>query len=244
MVDPVTIGAIAAGVGKLASGFGIGSKKKSLKSQLYAQQEVQRYQDIHRPRDIVDGAKLAGLHPLAVLGLNPVGGSATVSSSDGFDPASIGQGVDRALNVGKDKMQRELDALTLEKAKLENDYLRTQVAGSVQRLKSTAQTPAYNSNTPVTGVNSQRVEVLRDQEIAKDYLDTGRTAGNHASFKKYALGNGQSANLPYSQDGWAEGLGELPFWYKHPKMAEVLYKRHYKKTPGYWIAKKWKKWRK
>lgn len=157
------IGTFAGGLGSLASGLGIGgggsgagAAARTAKSVGEANLQNSYASARNLPKAIVKGAKRAGLHPLAVLG-SPVAASQGVSvgggaSSNGFDPASIGQGIDRALNAGRSGVQRKLDELALEKAGLENDYLRTQIAGSQRAITNTAAVPSLDSGDNLSGI--------------------------------------------------------------------------------------------
>lgn len=70
------------------------------------------------------------------------------------------------------------------------------------------------------------------------------------------LGNGYTADVPKTDEAWAEAIGELPLFYKYPKMAEIagkrfgakndlnnrLYKKkHSKKWLAPWDPRKYKK---
>lgn len=98
-----------------------------------------------------DAAK-AGINPHFAIG----GGGATytpsaISLGSGASMSetlgSMGQDVSRAINATRTQNDREnafktsMEALTLEKAGLENDVLRAQLASSVQRLKQAGNPP-------------------------------------------------------------------------------------------------------
>jgi hypothetical protein len=191
----------------------------------------------------VAAAKATGLHPLSVLGANVNGGATFQTSSKekpNIDFAALSQGIDRAANANRTSIQRKLDTLALEKAQLSNDYLRTQIAGAQKSIANTAGTKPLRDNTDPTN-NVDRVRVVPDEQTSKSKNDTGRTAGKHAAFKLYDLGNGMQMEAPYNEEGWSEAIGEMPFWYKHPKMAEALLKRHYG-TSGLAKKNRGKRW--
>lgn len=77
----------------------------------------------------VADAKAAGIHPLYALGANTVSYSpVSVGTPDlGAMGQDIGQAIDRVSNPGE-KMSGALGALALERAGLENDLLRAQIA--------------------------------------------------------------------------------------------------------------------
>lgn len=82
----------------------------------------------------VEDAKKAGIHPLYALGAPTMSFS---PSSVGSDFAGVGQDLSRAIDAtrsSKDRGQARLDALTLERAGLENDLLRSQIMGSKMAL--------------------------------------------------------------------------------------------------------------
>lgn len=85
----------------------------------------------------VEDAKKAGVHPLAALG-------ATTSSYapvtvGGGDFTQAGQSLGRALDAHMDVTERTVAKLAVEKAGLENDYLRAQIASVRGRLNQTSQ---------------------------------------------------------------------------------------------------------
>lgn len=111
----------------------------------------------------VEDAKRAGVHPMAALGISPASFSPVSSSFSSSDPgaylAEMGQNVDRAIMAGKDNQARaeaenfnkQFNSLQLEKAGLENDLLRAEIA-SKQAVMRTALPP---SAPPVT---TRRIE--------------------------------------------------------------------------------------
>ena len=230
-----TIAGIASGIGSLASGFGLGSSKGPKAADVFDwQKKWEKKKALDGPSWLVKGAKKAGLSPLAVLGTQPIG-SPTVSvggSDNSFNPAEIGQGVSRALNAGRSAVERKMDDLLLEKAQLENDFLKTQIAGSVRAITNTGGTVPISSS-PSTGTGGN-VVVVPDTQVSKDKNDSGRTAGTHAAMSVYDLGNGQTIELPYSEEGPSESLESIPWPFNILKWAELGYKRNWKHTPSGW----------
>ena len=169
------IGSFASGLGSLGSAFGLGGKKNSWK-QLRSQYDMQReytikgYED--KRKDIASTAEYLGLHPLSVIGAPSVSGPAfSVGEKAGPDMRALGQGIDRAINAGRDRTQKELDNLAVEKAKLSNDYLRTQIAGAQQQIAknsgsaplATDLRPPYSSNSPNNNGTSRG---MRDTSVS------------------------------------------------------------------------------
>lgn len=85
----------------------------------------------------VADANAAGVHPLYALGAPPVNfspsfvGATSQSSNPGDSLASAGQDIGRAVAATETNEERALRALTLERASLENDLLRTQIRRQV-----------------------------------------------------------------------------------------------------------------
>lgn len=69
----------------------------------------------------------AGIHPLFALGAPTMSPSSTVGDVGGAI-ADMGQDISRAIDVGGNEADRALHKLTLERAALENDKLRTEIA--------------------------------------------------------------------------------------------------------------------
>jgi hypothetical protein len=239
MVSFSSIGAFASGIGSLASGLGLGGGKKgpTAYEAALAGVNAEKERALQLPRYIVQGAKKAGLHPLAVMGTStPISVSAGYNGDKGVDFAQMGQGIDRALNAGRSATQRKLDELAVEKAGLENDYLRTQIAGSQKAIAGTGSTVAIRSNTDDTG----NVEIVPHKVVSKSYEDGGRAAGLPPGFMQYDLGNGQTIELPYSEEGPSEALENLPLGLDYLKFAELYGKRNMSKSQ---LRAKWKRYK-
>ena len=251
-----SIGSFASGLGSFASGLGIGGNKgpgaREIRNHtinaLTDQAKINNYDALAYRAEF---ARDHGLHKLAVLGVPPGNASAHFQAGGNdrtLDLAQMGQGVDRALNAGRAGIQRKLDDLALEKAQLSNDYIRAQIANSQAAAAKTASTIPVG-NRGLDGASSDRlplqpsdlVDIVKDRQITKNPNDTGRTAGNHSGFMELDLGGGVTAEVPITDGGsWAEAIGELPFFYKYPKMAEIMGKRTGYKIRPY--IKKFKKW--
>lgn len=100
------------------------------------------------PKEIkarVEGAKAAGLHPLAAIGMTPAGTPAMIPGQS--DTGSIiGEGIQAAAGAygqakGREHAQK-IAELDLENRKLQNDWLQSQIAASNQKTLE-AQTVSY-----------------------------------------------------------------------------------------------------
>lgn len=135
MVAPVVLAAGISAASSLLGGL-FGGKKKgpSLEEQAQHQIHAQKEMDLKRPSWVVEGAKAAGLHPLAVLGMPAVGasvgsiggGSESSGSRMGRTIADMGQGVSRAVSAYKDAETRatEKRMIDLQMQGLELDNVR------------------------------------------------------------------------------------------------------------------------
>ena len=237
-----SIGSFASGLGSLASGFGLGgddgpgfTEQKNMAQDFTASQI--RAKMLGSARFATEAGKKYGLHPTVLLGQGG-GQSATFQSGGGksWNPAEIGQGVDRALNAGRSATQRKLDELALEKAGLENDYIRTQIAASQKAISGTAPTVAIRGNTDDTG----NVEIVPHKVTSKKYEDSALAAGLPPGFMRYDLGNNQTIELPYSEEGPSEALENLPLGLDYLKFAELYGKRNLSKAA---LRKKWRQYK-
>ena len=245
----------ASSLGSLASSFGIGgSKKKAPEYSSYLKAyfgpgnfkngyntiaKMEEHQITNSINAKMKSAKQHGLSPLTMLGVPTSTGGAQAyvgGETNAPDISEMGQGIDRALNAGRLSTQRKLDQLQLEKLQLENDYIRTQIAGSQKAIANTsATTPIHsdrvansnNGNVSSNGAISgtDLVDIVKDEQITKNPNESAQTAGQHAAFMKIDVGGGRTVEVPYSQEGWAESLGEMPIPYKYGKTAEILIKR-------------------
>lgn len=99
----------------------------------------------------VEDAKKAGIHPLYALGAPTMSPSVSVGQT-GAALADMGQDISRAVAVGGNEVDRKIQALSLERAGLENELLRTQInraqmpppspIGSKSIIAGQSQTPA------------------------------------------------------------------------------------------------------
>lgn len=142
----------AAGIGALADAVGLGldyfASKEAAKKSWKQQKKILQNQIQWRVADAVK----AGLHPLAALGVNPASGPGPASIGDiGGAMSSMGQNVGRAVEAymtPADKHAARLALLAEERAGLENDLLRSQIAGSAKALLTQGATPGVASALP------------------------------------------------------------------------------------------------
>lgn len=199
-----------------------------------------------------------GLHPLTALGAQPVG-SATASitspTRNSPDFEAMGQGIDRALNYGRTQVQRELDDLALEKAKLSNDYLKVQIAGARQSIANHAPItslphPSDGNTVPssfsprLSRSGSDGVDRIKSDAVAHVSGDRSLEAGSSPMWKRFYIDNDRYINLPPNQSVDELGLpmsfiksGELAYKTYAPK--RVYMKRPFKSYSD-WLARKFR----
>jgi len=115
--------------------------------------DAQRHMDLARPSWVVEGAKAAGLHPLAVLGMGgmsaPVGGIGQEKESAA---QIIGTGLSRAAAAYQPQEEkvvaRKAASLQVENMELQNARLRSEIA-----LMNQAGTPP---SIPTDGIKPSR----------------------------------------------------------------------------------------
>ena len=95
----------------------------------------------------VQDARKAGIHPSVAMGISPIG-AGTSSPSFQNELAHLGQGMSNAAKARQTPAQRMAESLSLQRAKLENRLLETQIAGAAQALARTAPPalPSHVSN--------------------------------------------------------------------------------------------------
>lgn len=102
----------------------------------------------------VEDAKKAGIHPLAALGANTMSYSPVSVGDLSSSFANMGQDIERSVAAGGTTGQRarQMEALTLEHASLENDLLRAQI-GQINRPHVGPAMPAVAGTGTDEGVN-------------------------------------------------------------------------------------------
>ena len=168
------------GLGSLASGLGIGKKGFSYKD-AHKAGDAQARNWAHMFQRQQQEYKKAGIHPLYALGGGSAQSSAPTSYHDGGpDFQQMGQGLSRALNAGQDyntrKLLEEGAQLDIQRKKLENKHLETQIAASQMRLSRTAGIPSL----PASGSSNRTGNVAHlpsEQESAATGSRGGIAAG-------------------------------------------------------------------
>lgn len=152
-MDPLIVGSLISAGAKLipdiANLFGSGSDRKAeaqFNANFELQQRLAEHGSLIRARDVMQAYKETGLHPLALLGMNPASASPVASmgfeSGKGFGSgiAGAGQDIGRAVaaTAGADERAAS-QKLLLERGQLENDLLRVRTAREAQALERDAQ---------------------------------------------------------------------------------------------------------
>lgn len=128
----------------------------------------------------------AGLHPLAALGMSPAGGPGAAQVFDsgiGNAASSIAQAAD-AYASPEMKLSKVVASLQLERGKLENDLLRTQIASQRQQILtrqlpglaplSNDPAPALGGELVVPGIGAWKVaNASLGQDAEQAYSDIG-----------------------------------------------------------------------
>lgn len=183
----------------------------------------------------VADARAAGIHPLFALGAqthsySPVGVGSLPSSGLPNAIANMGQDIGRAINATRTQQERDeayqnsVRDLTLEKARLENDVLRTSLASSVQRLRQQANPPMPDVGpVPEKAKFEERPKLMfGGVPVVTDPLTS----------------NTQSAEDRYGDEGpasWLWGLGTM--WRDYQATSGGLTRE--KIARGVWEALKW-----
>lgn len=139
-MDPITMGALIGGGSALIGGaMNSNSSAAAMRAQERIAADNIALQKQFAKQGIrwrVEDAKAAGVHPLAALGANvssfsPISIGTDFSSPVGDSISRAGQDISRAVSATMTKDERVkknlLDTYTLERAKLENDLLRSQI---------------------------------------------------------------------------------------------------------------------
>lgn len=193
----------------------------------------------------VDDARAAGVHPLFALGASThsfspvsVGGSADTSMGDAV--ASAGQNIGRAAQAGMTKEERAgasvLDALTIEKAGLENEMLRTQIRGLKQK-----QLPP-----PIPSIDSAVSQSIPGQPYTDRQFVFAVPEKGKAEEREPLMAHGYrwlTSKDTSPQQAWENQYGDdfapIPFGVKLIQTWDDLalnsnhYFRKYRATPGY-----------
>lgn len=194
MVNPMIVAAgIQAGSQLVGGLMGKDNGKTQFLRQLDLQREaaqtnyaVQKEFAQHGVRWKVDDAKAAGIHPLYALGASTNAASpvATGNYQDySHNPmpqavANMGQDIGRAVNATRTQQERNqahLNSLTVERAGLENELLRSQIASINQQRNPAMPSTAH--------MGQGDIERLPSQIVASDPFDVSRQAGSINSYQ-------------------------------------------------------------
>lgn len=201
MAEPITTAAVLANLSKASSiasavsgifGKGGTSWKDVVAGDRYKKKvEEKRARDL--PAHQVKGWLNAGIHPLAGIGLNPASGGIPYNSltkepkqNNWEKAAQLGQNLSRAqaANVSG-AYEKQMQQLSLERASLENDLLKTQIAdiqspGSPPKVvvkpsetTATKSTGREAAEIPATGtmINVDGTKTVIPSEKAKERLE-------------------------------------------------------------------------
>lgn len=198
-MDPlIASAAISAGSSLLGGLLGGGSNNHAGRDQRQATSYAIRASVL----DKVAAAKEAGISPLYALGAPVMSASSAVGSPGnsnlGQTISNMGQDISRAVAAQQTDIERKIQGLTLDKAALENEYLRAQIASlrartiqqvappigpvtdATQELSPPQMTPKYSigpfdiTSNPYAGDAQTRQNRSGDSEIADmiDYVMT------------------------------------------------------------------------
>lgn len=163
-MDPIIGGALISGASNLLGGlFGGNSAKKQSPGDAFRSEFKQR---------MAMGEKY-GISKLVMAGMSPAGGwSGSVGEpSMGQTLSNMGQDIGRAVAARASQPERDLQRLLLEKAGLENEYLRSQIASVNSRtLRESA------PSLPIPDRSGGRLNVAHPglgEEAEKHYSDIG-----------------------------------------------------------------------
>lgn len=157
---------------------------KENRSNLASQLNLSRDSMQHGIRWRVNDAKRAGIHPLYALGaqgpsFSPISvGSSTLGQGVADSLNELGQDISRATNTqltGEQRQQQVLGKLQVERAELENDLLRSQIAKiNSAQLNPPAPTP---NGVFEGGIADSAVEIVPRQQTATPPFNPAQEAG-------------------------------------------------------------------
>lgn len=209
-MDPATAAAIGQAASSVIGGaldaFGVGSSdgpdhlRKRTRQANFAAIEGK-----------MQAAKEFGISPLYALGAPTISPAVSVGGSSGPSLgqtiSNMGSDVSRAVAAGQTEVERQLQALTLDKARLENEYLSAQIA-SVRTRTVRESAPAIPGLIP--------------EKVAPPQRTTGVNIGVPIDSNPY-FSDAQSLEDRYGELGGSIlGLGNLPAdfgynWWRHLK---------------------------
>lgn len=168
------LGSILGGIGGLFGGKSSGAAKEArhIQYDTWQMNKDLAYNGVQRR---VEDANKAGVHPLAALGMNPYQGSVASVVGDTEKRSAIGRlaqagsDISRGLAAGQSTEERSftktMAALQLERGGLENELLRSQIAGQRAQLA-----PSLNLGSDTGGLDPRYLTQLRQQLGLGDQL--------------------------------------------------------------------------
>ena len=156
----------------------------------------------------VEDAKAAGIHPLFALGAQTMGAAPSYvgDTSMGSAMASIGQDIGRAIDAKRtqpERSQARLEALTVQRAELENDLLRSQIA----KLNQPGNPPAL----PGSAGKEPGVMIV-PKEVIANHGDT--EVGKAAAHRISDFSNGDTVRIPSNDMQQAIEEGPANWYYQ------------------------------
>lgn len=178
---PALIGAASGLLGGLLNKSSADSSRRSQEAMAAQNIALQREFAQQGIRWRVEDARAAGIHPLFALGaqthsFSPVSVGSSADTSMGDAIASAGQNIGRAASAALTSDERAkvaaADALSLEKAGLENELLRTQI-GSL-RQKMVGNPPAMPGSSAVIPGQGETVVLPQDKPGERPHIQLGQ----------------------------------------------------------------------
>lgn len=169
------LGSIIGAVGSIAGGLINNANSKAAAEEAY---ENQKNIIQHQTSWLVKDAKRNGIHPLAVLGMNPASGpppAQVFDSGIGQAAGALGEAAERSMDPMA-KIALAQQRLQLEKMMADTDLTKSQVAS--QRMRNIQQsTPGVRSTTG----NDVLVNPFTQEPWSVKNPDAGQIAENHYS---------------------------------------------------------------
>jgi len=151
----------------------------------------------------VADAKKNGIHPLYALGANTVsfnpiavGGGSGLAEGIANAGQELGRAIDSTRTSSDRTTSRILESLQLERAKLENDLLRSQIT-SVNRASNP---PMAGDNYVIPGQTESGVVTLPSEVVTGSNTDSGRQPGGITEYQFTNPGRGGTIGIIPSQD--------------------------------------------